>query len=179
LAIIMAPIGFGMAAAPAGATSSHTLRPMLALSPRTFPTAAVTFNVTTTADTHDANTANPGCADSTNQCSLRAGLEEANASGLTTVINLGATNYPLTLGELVITDPAGVEIVGLGSAVSSITPEATDSVLSVQQGSTTSGAFAALTNLTVKGATNANDGGALAVGDSNGHQPHLFRQYRL
>jgi hypothetical protein len=164
----MAPVGVGFSSSPAGAAPvTHAVRPSLAVSPRTFPPSAVTFNVNTTTDTHDATLANPGCADATNQCSLRAALEEANASGKATSINLQATNYPLTLGELEATDPAGVQIVGAGAGVTSITAEPTDSVIDVTQGAAGLGAFVGLTNLDVKGATTTNDGGAISVDDGN------------
>jgi len=166
-ALIVAPLGVGMSAVPASATTGHALRPALAVAPRTFPPSAVTFNVTTTADTHDATPSNPTCADSSGQCSLRAALEEANASGKTTTINLTATNYPLTIGVLSATDPQGVQIVGAGSSATSVTAKATVGVLTLAHGASNAGAFVSLTNLTVKGASMAGNGGGINVADSN------------
>ncbi len=62
--------------------------------------AAGPFTVNTTADTHDAAPGNGACADAGGYCSLRAAIEEANASATPTTINLPAGTYNLTLGAL-------------------------------------------------------------------------------
>jgi CSLREA domain-containing protein len=73
--------------------------------------ATVTFQVTTTADAHDADPGDGRCADAAGQCTLRAAIEEADASpaGTETTVSVPAGTYLLTLGTLAA---------GTGSAVS-------------------------------------------------------------
>jgi uncharacterized repeat protein (TIGR01451 family)/CSLREA domain-containing protein len=63
------------------------------------PLAALTFNVDTTADTPDANTADGVCADGGGNCSLRAAVMQSNASSGSDTINLPAGTYSLTIGS--------------------------------------------------------------------------------
>jgi hypothetical protein len=57
---------------------------------------AATFTVDSTADAGDANTANPACATVTGACTLRAAIDQADASGGPDVISLPAGTYQLT-----------------------------------------------------------------------------------
>jgi len=63
------------------------------------PVSALTFNVNTTADTVDANTADGVCADGSGNCSLRAAVMQSNASSGADTINLPAGTYALTIGS--------------------------------------------------------------------------------
>jgi CSLREA domain-containing protein len=66
------------------------------------PAAAVTFQVNSFNDSHDAHPGDGRCADSVGVCSLRAAIEEASAepAGTTATILLQAGQYSLTLGSL-------------------------------------------------------------------------------
>jgi CSLREA domain-containing protein len=70
--------------------------------------ATVRFTVTTTADTHDARPGDGRCADSAGRCSLRAAVEEADASPARSnvLISVPAGRYLLTLGTLAAGAPA-------------------------------------------------------------------------
>jgi len=63
------------------------------------PLAALTFNVNTTVDSVDANTADGVCADGSGNCSLRAAVMQSNASSGFDTINLPAGTYALTIGS--------------------------------------------------------------------------------
>jgi len=63
------------------------------------PLAALTFNVNTSVDSVDANTADGVCADGSGNCSLRAAVMESNASSGFDTINLPAGTYALTIGS--------------------------------------------------------------------------------
>src|SRR5260221_8739452 len=67
-----------------------------ALSLVAVPGHAATFVVNTTADTADANPGDGICADSSNACSLRAAVQEANALAGADTIQLAAATYVLT-----------------------------------------------------------------------------------
>ncbi len=91
------------------------------------PVAALTFNVNTTADTVDANTADGVCADAAGNCSLRAAIQEANFMAGTDTINLPAGLYLLDrtgiddvagVGDLDVTDT--VEVVGAGTGQTTV-----------------------------------------------------------
>ena len=62
-----------------------------------YPTYAITFNVNSFNDTHDVNPGDGICQDATGNCSLRAAVQEANASMGPDQIILGAGNYLLTI----------------------------------------------------------------------------------
>jgi large repetitive protein len=87
------------------------------------PTAAqassLTFTVNTTVDAHDAHPGDGTCADTAGQCSLRAALEEADASppGSTVIITVPSGSYDLTLGSLTLgsaTKPLSITVHGAG-----------------------------------------------------------------
>ena len=152
LALVMAPLAVVVdATGPAGAASPHTVRPFLAQSPRTFPPAVATYTVNTTNDTADATPGNGVCADSAGQCSIRAAIEEANADGVTTNINVPAGCYTLTMGPLTLSDSGGVQLIGAGSATTTITGTSGDLLMDVVHTPDTSGSFVQLTNITLHG----------------------------
>lgn len=81
----------------------------------------VTFTVTTTADTHDANLNDGVCADATGQCSLRAAVEEFNSNTSSNAtdffIKVPGGTYTLTAanGELNIMNDIPVHIAQITS----------------------------------------------------------------
>ncbi len=93
--------------------------------------AAGPFSVNTTNDTHDANTGDGICADVNGACSLRAALEQANASGGSTTINLPAGTYNLTLGDLIAGTQANTNITIDGAGASSTTIHQTQAGLMI------------------------------------------------
>jgi CSLREA domain-containing protein len=88
------------------------------------PAAAATFVVNSTADTVDADTGVPACADARGKCTLRAAIMQANFTAGADVIKLPAGTFKLTrpgnnedgdvLGDLDVTD--SVTLVGKGAA---------------------------------------------------------------
>ena len=82
--------------------------------------ATLTFTVNTTADAHDAHVGDGKCADAAGQCTLRAALEEADASpaGSTVDITVPAGTYDLTLGSLTLGAASALNITvnGVGPA---------------------------------------------------------------
>ena len=79
-------------------------------------TARLSFEVTTTADAHDAHPGDGRCADRAGQCTLRATVEEAAAQppGTAVSIILPAGTCPLTLGSLDF-DSGPVSVSGAGA----------------------------------------------------------------
>jgi len=77
---------------------------------------ALSFEVTTTADAHDAHPGAGRCADRAGRCTLRAAVEEAGARppGTAVSIVLPAGTYPLTLGSLDF-DGGPVSVAGAGA----------------------------------------------------------------
>ena len=66
--------------------------------------AAAVFLVDTVLDSHDQNLGDGLCSDPGGMCSLRAGVEEANALGGPDTISLDVAGpYDLTLGQLAVT----------------------------------------------------------------------------
>ncbi len=164
LAVVVAPLSVAAASRPAVVPSaSHTQRPFLAQTPRTFPPAQVSFTVTTRNDTDASSPSSGRCADSAGQCSIRAALDVANALDQTVTINIPAGNYQLTVGELDVTDPAGVQLLGAGAPSSTIAGAGSNDVLDVDTATSSSlGGFAALTNITLSG------GKGVSVNSPNG-----------
>ncbi len=93
--------------------------------------AAGPFTVNTTADTNDAAPGNGLCADAGGQCSLRAAIEEASASGGATVITLPSGTYALSLGDLIVGTQAGTTITVNGAGPGATTIRQTQSGLMV------------------------------------------------
>jgi CSLREA domain-containing protein len=80
--------------------------------------SATTFTVNRTSDTHDTNPGNGICRDSANRCSLRAAIEETNATPNSIhVIDLPTNTYSLTLGELVVSGNQIIRGVSMFSSV--------------------------------------------------------------
>ncbi len=162
---------------PANAAhTAHTQIPFLGAAPHLAAVAA-TFTVNTTTDTHDATPGDGICADSGGLCSLRAAIEEANASGTanpamgTTDVVVPAGTYTLSLGtELSATDPAGLDIIGAGAGTTVIEQMAspTARVLDVSEATSTLGANVMLSGVSIEfGSADGSQGGGIAVEDSN------------
>src|SRR5579863_616503 len=86
----------------------------------------LSFTVNTTADAHDADPGDGKCADAAGQCTLRAALEEADASpsGSAVSINVPSGAYDLTLGSLTLgsaTVPLSITVAGAGSSDTVVT----------------------------------------------------------
>ena len=79
-------------------------------------TSSVVLHVDTTADSDAVDPASGTCRDSEGRCSLRAAVEVADARAAPVTIRLPAGRYVLDLGSLVVTDRAGVAIVGASPA---------------------------------------------------------------
>jgi hypothetical protein len=148
----------------------------LGVAPAVANVAPTDFTVNTLVDAHLSGTAAPGtCVADTppapaDSCSLRAAIESANASGTAVQIDLPAGSYPLTLGQLVITDPGGINIIGAGALDTEINASAqADRVLQLSGGS----AVAQLSGLDIEhgsaptgvGATDPGYGGGISVFD--------------
>ncbi|TLN05345.1 CSLREA domain-containing protein, partial [bacterium] len=88
--------------------------------------AAGPFTVTTTADSHDAAPGNGVCANAGGFCSLRAAIEEANASVTPTTITLPAGTYNLTLGVLDVAPNGNRTIVITGAGPANTIIQQTD-----------------------------------------------------
>jgi hypothetical protein len=155
LAVVVAPLSVAAASRPAvvPSTPAHTQLPFLTRAPRTIPPAQVSFTVNTANDTHAAIPTSGHCADSAGACSIRAAVEVADAIDQTVTINIPAGSYPLTIGALEVTDPAGVQLLGAGAASTTIVGAASNDVLDVDTASASApGGFAALTTITLSGA---------------------------
>jgi hypothetical protein len=117
--------------------------------------AAPVLTVDTTVDAHEAGAAPPGTCSAAapaveGSCTLRAAIETANASNGAFTIDLPAGTYPLSLGQLVITNPVGVSIVGADQQTTTIDGSGqADRVLQLSG----FGVQAQLSNLTVTGGT--------------------------
>ena len=139
--------------------------------------AAGPFTVNTTADTHDANTGDGVCSDGS-ACSLRAALEQANASGGSTTINLPPGTYNLSLGDLIAGTQANTAITlhGTGAAASTIIHQAGSGLMDIVVNyNVDANVVLSLDNLTLTGGSeNENDpdgfggnGGAILAGGSS------------
>lgn len=82
------------------------------------PAYAAIFTVTSHADAPDAVRGDGICATLQGVCTLRAAIQEANALPGVDTINLPRGVYPLTAGELAITDD--LVLAGAGSATTAI-----------------------------------------------------------
>ncbi len=132
---------------------------------------AASFTVNTTADTIDADPGNGQCADSNNNCSLRAAVMEANALGTPAIINLPAGTYTLTRTSSI--DEQGDDL----DLKSNITLRGADRDATILDGNNAtrvvqvySGKTAVLENLTVQRAPQSasavwNDSGSLTLKD--------------
>jgi CSLREA domain-containing protein len=105
VALVAAPLGMVLDVLPAAASVPLAV-------PRVV-TPVTSFTVNTTADTHNGATPSE-CSDAMGNCSLRAAIESGNATNTATEITLPADTYTLSLGELDVTDTAGIVLNGAG-----------------------------------------------------------------
>lgn len=132
----------------------------------TLATGAYTVNTTT--DAVDANIGNGMCATSNGECSLRAAIQEANASFAAQTITLPAGTYKLTIegddeesavtGDLDILST--ITIQGSGSSVSIVDGNGIEHVFDVQE----SGALE-IVDVTITGGSDFYGGGISNSGD--------------
>ncbi len=89
----------------------------LALALGSAPGMAAVFTVNSTADVADSNGNDGVCSDGAGHCTLRAAIEQANASGGANTINVPAGIYRLSVAKLILTNGTNdVTIVGTGAA---------------------------------------------------------------
>ena len=148
---------------------------MFSTAPLKTASAAGPFTVNTISDTHDSNTADSSCSDGTN-CSLRAALEQANASGGSTTINLPAGEYKLSLGDLIAGTKTNTNITlhGAGSGATTIHQTQAGRMVIVVNINLAANVTFTLDHVTVSGGSeNENDsngfggnGGAIQAGGS-------------
>jgi large repetitive protein len=134
-------------------------RPVIAPRP-----AGLSFEITTTADGHDARPGDGRCADRAGRCTLRAAVEEAAAWPPATAVSIGvpAGTYGLSLGSLDF-DGGPLTLTGAGAWVTVIKATGTFRVLEVGRTAT-----AALSGVTITGG----EAGAASYGGgvlSSGH----------
>ncbi len=132
------------------------------------PAAAATFAVNSTADAGDANTGNPACATSGGACTLRAAIDQANASASADVISLPAGVYHLTgaanedanaSGDLDIDDvgTASTTINGAGARTTSIVGTGADRVLDTHDSSE----HVSISGVAITGGGGVDEGGGI------------------
>jgi CSLREA domain-containing protein len=130
------------------------------------PAAAATFSVDSTADIGDANTGNPACATAGAACTLRAAIDQANASAGPDVISLPAGTYQLTgaagddansSGDLDIEDAgsASTTITGAGARSATIVGTGSDRVIELHEGTVS------ISGVTVTGGGGVDEGGGI------------------
>src|SRR3954465_9837188 len=108
------------AVAPAVLVSAALVTPMAQ--------AVTTYDVVSVVDSPDANTASPACASvATGTCTLRAAVDQFDASGGDTLIALKAAKYDLPpAGPLVVTAGIGTKLELRGAGVGQTTIDARD-----------------------------------------------------
>lgn len=145
---------------------------------------AATFSVTTTADALDANVGDGLCATAAGGCSLRAALQEANATAEADTIELPAGTYNLTLlgisedqgrsGDLDIRSE--VVINGAGAAATILDGQKQDRVLQVHPQ-----AFLTLNAVTVRNGSLGQDATGAGIDNQEGrlivNDSHLTLNY--
>ena len=92
----------------------------------------VSFSVDTNVDTADANPGDGLALDGSGNTSLRAAIEEANALGGANTITLGAGNFDLSLGTIIIS--SDVTIVGAGPDLTVIDAQDLNRVFAITGG---------------------------------------------
>lgn len=117
------------------------------------PGEALALNVivTSTVDASDANPGNGVCATMSGACTLRAAIEETNASPGEDVINVPPNLFLLNLGTLVISDH--VRILGTPFAATVIDGQGASTVIRIDGSRQRSGARVELHHLTIGTAT--------------------------
>ena len=129
------------------------------------------LTVNTTTDAVDANTSDGVCATSGGLCSLRAAVQQANATGGGNTILVPAGTYPLTLAGIDTTAAAGdldvtdvLTISGAGANVTVVDSQVADRVFEIRNSTAVT-----ITGLTAAGggvATTANGGGITIIGSA-------------
>jgi len=137
-------------------------------SPTSATLATGAYTVNTTTDAVDANIGNGVCATSSGECSLRAAIQEANASFAAETITLPAGTYKLTIegdneesavtGDLDILST--ITIQGSGSSVSTVDGNGIDRVFDVRE----SGVLE-IVGVTITGGSDFYGGGISNSGD--------------
>ena len=94
------------------------------------PAAATTFTVNTVADSNDVAPGDCTCSAASGQCTLRAAVEEANASVGTDVISLPAGEYHIGAANLILSDTA--EVRGAGAANTIIEQDTFDRIFRIE-----------------------------------------------
>ncbi|MBK9053063.1 MAG: hypothetical protein IPL78_19775 [Chloroflexi bacterium] len=129
------------------------------------PANAASFAISSAADAADVNPGDGVCITSGGACTLRAALQEANATAGSDTIQLGAGVYTMTIppgsgddilsGDLDITAP--LTIIGAGPGSTILEATALDRVLEIAEiaGNVT------LSNLTIRNGFSADYGGAI------------------
>ena len=130
--------------------------------------ATLSFTVNTTADAHDAHPGDGKCADAAGQCTLRAALEEADASPPGAAVSIGVPSgaYDLTLGSLTLgsaTVPLNITVAGAGSSDTVVTAKGRFRVMSVT-GYQTTGRLVNLQFTGGKAGPNSYGGGIFSQG---------------
>jgi uncharacterized repeat protein (TIGR01451 family)/CSLREA domain-containing protein len=125
---------------------------MLALAFATQASAA-SFTVDKTADTSDADTAVAACDDGSGKCSLRAAIEQANASAESDTIDLPAGHYVFDSGADTLTVIGDLKITGAGARTTVIDANGENSVFFVPMGGLT------MSGVTVRGGASDVGGG--------------------
>ncbi len=128
------------------------------------------FIVDTSADGHDAHPGLGLCADSSGACTIRSAVEEADFLGEPVTVVVPSGVFRLSLGSLVVTDPAGVHIQGAGVSRTTITAAGASRDVVVKEAGSGShpfaGAVATLSQITITGGS-APSGGDIDVMDAN------------
>ena len=145
------------ASSPGGAATPNVASPRVIV-------PVTTLVVNTTADSH--NVAPGTCADSGGNCSLRAAIEDANGTGAATQITLPAGHYVLTLGELLVTDTAGIVLNGADQSTTSVDAAGASRVIEVADGSALNGGGFTLTGGSAPSGGGCAGGGGLLVDGS-------------
>jgi CSLREA domain-containing protein len=126
------------------------------------------FTVNDIADTHDTNAGDTLCADANGKCTLRAAIEESNATPVQDAVNFALPNpstINLTLGELTVS--ANIYIIGPGARKlnvqrSSANGTADFRIFNIQE---TMSGFRPTTirGMSIKNGKSTGDGGAIYV----------------
>jgi LPXTG-motif cell wall-anchored protein len=137
----------------------------------TGPASAATLTVDVTTDSVDANPGDGTCADAVGDCSLRAAVQEANASAGSDTISLGSETYELTLagpgedgsatGDLDVTSE--IAVASGGVALIDAFPLG-DRIFDVKAGATLTLDGVGLTGGTAADVPTASGGGVLNAG---------------
>jgi hypothetical protein len=156
----------------AGANQSSEPGSFMALLSSASVIPSATFVVNNNGDTPDANLSDNVCADAAGNCTLRAAIQQANATSGTDEINFSFATTPVTIQLNASLSPAGlviseaVTINGIGARLLTVSGNAntTSGVFNVAASATTT---TSITNLTVanSGGDGINNAGRLNLTD--------------